>query len=128
MEFILIDYSAEHFGSLPIRRGGKFIQVIQAHAQYIIMSPRELSVFHANIAERFFNARGIRGRYNHKRDSYHLEHPEWAILGGGHWEVDDETRILTLSGTSMAYGRFHGQGVALHMEDALPGYKVIIKS
>jgi hypothetical protein len=129
MKLTLIDYSDQHFTSPPPERRGKFIQVLSEDTEYIVMSPRELSTFHANIAERFFTRRGIRGKYNHKRDNFRIDHPLWTILGGGHWELDEETGTLTLSGLSMAYGRFQSSGgLARRIEKALPGYRVLIRS
>jgi len=128
MELKVIDYSDMYFSSLPPARSGKFIQVMSEDSEYLVLSPRELSVFHANIAERFFSSMGIRGQYNHKRDSYRIAHPSWEILGGGHWELDEETGALTLSGTSMAYGRFLSTGLAQKVAKARPGLRVIIKS
>lgn len=128
MKLTVIDYSPEHFPSPPRHRKGKFIQVLSEEGEYIIMSPKEMSAFHANIAERFFASRGVQGRYNHKRDDFRIDHPGWTILGGGHWELEEDTGVLTLWGESMAYGRFQGTGLARRMEKALPGHRVICKS
>lgn len=98
MRFELMDYSRDYFDKLPPERGGKFIQVIGGDTHYIIMAPREMCTFHANIAKRFFDSLGIRGRYNHKSDNYTLTHPDWALPGGGHWELNEKDRTLTLSG------------------------------
>jgi len=128
MKLTVIDYSLEHSPSPPRQRKGKFIQVLSEKAEYIVMSPKEMSTFHANIAERFFSAQGVLGRYNHKRDDYKVDHAGWAILGGGHWELDEDSEELTLYGMSMAYGRFNSSGLAERMEEALPGLRVMIKS
>lgn len=129
MDFNVIDYSGRYFpSSLPAKRGGKFILVLSEDSEYLVMSPREQSTFHANIVERFFSELGISGRYNHKRDSYSISHTSWEIMGGGHWEIDENSCFLTLSGTSMAYGRFHSPGLARKVEKALPDLKVKIKS
>ena len=128
MRFKVIDYCPDHFEVMPKERSGKFIQVMGNDTEYIIMSPRELSTFHANIAERFFSGMGLSGKYNHKRDNYTLNHPEWALPGGGHWEIDATLGTLTLSGQSLAYGRFISDGLAKKMQKAMPEYRVIIKS
>jgi len=128
MKLTVVDYSQEHFHSPPRQRKGKFIQVLSEDAEYIIMAPKEMSTFHANIAEKFFSAHGIRGRYNHKRDNYKITHNGWAILGGGHWELDEDSGVFTLYGMSMAYGRFNSAGLTERMEKAMPGHRVIVKS
>jgi len=129
MELTLIDYSNQYFSSPPRQRRGKFIQVLSEDTEYIVMSPREQSTFHANIAERFFSSLGVRGQYNHKRDNFRIGHPGWTILGGGHWELDEDAGKLTLSGLSMAYGRFQSSGgLAVRLEKLLPGYRVSVTS
>lgn len=128
MEFELQDYSSVHHCRIPEQRDGKFIQAFSAKCQYIVMAPKEMCAFHANIAERFFTGLGVNGRYNHKRDEFKVDHSGWTIAGGGHWRIDDAALTLELAGESMAYGRFISNGLARDIESALPGYKVIIKS
>lgn len=123
MGLSVIDYSARAKGVPEPRRGGKFIHVrlsVPTKTDYIIMAPREMAVFHANIAKMFFEDQGIVGTYNHKRDNYTIAHPDWDILGGGHWEMDEDAGVLELSGKSLAYGRFHSSGLARRVERAMP--------
>jgi hypothetical protein len=129
----MIDYSAYFFEevsglSVPEQRNGKFIQVRDSDTEYLVLSPKRLSPYHANIAERFFLARGIAGTYNRKRDHYTVHDPDWVIAGGGIWEIDDEARKLSLSGTSMAYGGYDPRGLArrLRSADPLSGYRIKI--
>lgn len=108
---IVTDYSAAHFGPfVPAAREGKFIIIEAEGVRHMVMAPRGFKTFHANIAEEFFNALGIAGHYNHKRDHYTVSHPGWRILGGGHWRISG--RRLELTGESMAYGRFASDGLA----------------
>ncbi len=116
MRFVLTDYSHFYYATLsrtdlPARRQGKFIQIRGDQIEYFLLSPRELSAYHANIAERFFAGKAIDGRYNGKRDHYEISAPGWKIIGGGMWAINDRERILYLSGSSQAYGRFDQQGL-----------------
>ncbi|MBF0328142.1 MAG: hypothetical protein HQL10_03220 [Nitrospirae bacterium] len=113
MHFTLIDYSEQYFTTLdkdkiPEERTGKFIQVINHNIgmEYLIMSPIELSFFHANIAEKFLSEQGIQGYYNAKKDKYYINNPEWEIVGGGMWTLDSDNKTLSFSGKSLAYGDF----------------------
>ncbi len=111
MRFVITDYSHLYYvtlsrTSLPVRRHGKFIQIRDDKAEYFLLSPRELSAYHANIVERFFSERRIEGLYNGKRDYYEISAPGWKIVGGGMWAINEDEKVLYLSGSSQAYGRF----------------------
>jgi len=131
MSFNLIDYSKVYFKSVlktpvPARRDGKFIQVRNNNHEYLLLSPVELTAYHANIAERFFSGRGIGGRFNKKMDYYEVGDPEWEIIGGGMWSVDEGKKTLRLSGRSQAYGTYDSRGLAARISASgqFPGYSV----
>ena len=109
MALTIIDYSEVFFvqmeqGVMPRQRDGKFVLVANHHELYAVFSPRGLSCYHANIIERFLTLRGLEGQYNTKRDVFHPDSPDWQILGGGLWKVDDDEGTLRLYGYSQAYG------------------------
>ena len=72
--------------------------------RYLLFAAIEQAEFHANIVERFTQSLKVSGHYNSNRDNYHLHDPDWRILGGGHWEYQAATDVLTLFGRSLAYG------------------------
>lgn len=37
--------------------------------------------------------------------------PEWTVVGGGAWKIDEGIKELTLSGESQAYGKFDPRGL-----------------
>jgi hypothetical protein len=111
MRFVITDYSHLYYvilsrTGLPVRRHGKFIQIRDDEVEYFLLSPREFSAYHANIVERFFLERQIEGQYNGKRDYFEINAPGWRIIGGGMWAINDKDKIIYLSGSSQAYGRF----------------------
>ncbi len=120
MEFVLIDYSEFYYPEIakrdiPLRRGGKFVQILNEDKQqwYLVLSPKELSKYHANIVERFCNLQGdIPGAYRHGGEYFEIFDPAWSVLGGGFWEIDDESRMIRFYGSSRAYGRFTSEGLA----------------
>jgi len=135
MEFHLIDYSGDCFrkgrssgtNEVPPKRGGKFVQIRSERAEYIVLCPKELARYHANIVERFCREKsGIKGRYNPRRDNYVLESPGWEVAGGGIWEVDEERKMFYFSGISLAYGRFDPDGLRAKIKGLKPGYSVEI--
>jgi hypothetical protein len=132
--FSLIDYSSVYFTNMeklrvPARRAGKFVQIMNLafDKEYFVMSPKELSFFHANIVERFCLLNQIAGQYNAKKDFFRIRDGEWAVIGGGVFEIDDEAKVITLSGTSLAYGHFCQDGLKdkLMSSVQLQGYAVI---
>lgn len=119
MKFELIDFSGIYFSkilktSLPAKRSGKFIQVVcyDSDAEYIVLSPKELSVYHANILERFCLQQGaVSGTYNTKRDYFEIHDPSWEVTGGGMWSIDEETKTLSFFGSSQMYGKYDHVGL-----------------
>ena len=109
MAFNIIDYSEVFFvdleeGEIPRQRDGKFVLIANHHNLYAVFSPRGLSHYHANIVERFLSLNGAHGQYNPKRDVFCPESPDWQVLGGGFWKVDDDEGTLRIYGHSQAYG------------------------
>lgn len=132
--FELIDYSAVFYKTIakkpmPEKRGGKFIQIRNEEAEYLVLSPSVLSSFHANIVERFCLLKGIDGSYTTKRkDRFEIHDPEWHIIGGGKWSIDDAEKRLVLSDNSGVYGKFDEKGLRKKILDTgkLIGYEVKI--
>ncbi|NOZ25565.1 MAG: hypothetical protein GXO94_05690 [Nitrospirae bacterium] len=135
MKIEFTDFSDVYYGTIsretkPGKRKGKFVQLRNENTEHIVLSPIQLSPFHANIIERFCLANGIRGRYTgDKMERFVIEHPGWKVIGGGHWEMDDGEKRLVLGGASYVYGRFDGSGLSerLGTVDALNGYSVVIR-
>ena len=125
MPFHLIDYSEVWYRrlaktSLPDIRSGKFVQIRNDEDEYVVLSPPELSKYHATIVERFCELRGIRGEYNPKRDYYFVKDSEWVVIGGGFWQLDTTRRTLRLSGASTAYGRFDNENLLKNIKAVDP--------
>jgi hypothetical protein len=135
MLFSLVDYSAAYFSGIakqrvPVKRSGKFVQIINIvfQKEYFVMSPKGLSVYHANIVERFCLENNIVGQYNAKKDFFRIRDSEWAVAGGGMFEINDKAKIIRVSGASVAYGSFCCDGLKdkLMSSDYLHQYEVIV--
>lgn len=131
MKFKWIDFSDTYYRLImkqliPLQRSGKFVQLENDEAEFLILSPKELSVFHANIIERFCNLYEVKGYYNKNFNMYTISNPEWDILGGGEWEIDEEQKQLYLFGTSLAYGQFCGSNLKnnINLVSDLDGYEI----
>ncbi|MBM4088568.1 MAG: hypothetical protein FJ276_03950 [Planctomycetes bacterium] len=119
----VVDYSDAFFVELrqepvPGCRGGKFVQIAHRGDHYFVFSPRDLSPYHADIVERFLALRGVEGFYNEKGDLFQPESREWEVVGGAHWMLDEELRVLRVYGESLAYGRLDLDRVAQTLRDA----------
>lgn len=135
MKFFLIDYTElcyrdEIGGETPDEVSGKFVQIRDSGAEYLVFSPKECAYYHANIVERFFLSRGITGSYNSKGDFYSIDHPDWTVVGGGQWIINRNERELRLLGESQAYGKFDHEGLKerILLLDEMSGYRVRISS
>lgn len=133
MSFSYLDYSPIYFScvartELPPVRAGKFVQLENGQAEHVVLSPRQLSTYHANIVERFFHRKDIPGSYNSARDDYAIGDSRWRVLGGGYWEMNDHQRSLRLWGQSKAYGPFVREGLLDHLSlvAELADYRITI--
>lgn len=130
-----IDYSRQHYENvagqpLPPCRSGKFVQLwLDSTEEFIVVAPKDLAAFHANILERFFGARDVSGEYNAKRDMYTHRDDAWTVIGGGRFELDDDARTLRLHSRSIGYGPFERPGLAdrLSASPALTGYRITVE-
>ncbi len=118
MHSSFIDYTRHYYEivarePLPTMRTGKFVQLwLGDDQEFIIVAPKELAIYHANIVDRFLTERGVAGEYNAKADVYYHRDKAWTILGGGRFELNDKTRTLRLFSQSLAYGPFEQPGLA----------------
>lgn len=136
MNFEFIDYSDVYYRiiakkPMPPRRGGKFVQVVNEDLERscLILSPAELSSFHANIIERFCMLNKIGGAYNQRKDYFEIGDPDWVVTGGGKWIIDDEERTARFFDKSGGYGSYDKRNAreALCTAKAIAGYLVIVE-
>jgi hypothetical protein len=135
MSFLMtfIDYTPFYYTSLagrpmPAITTGKFVQIRNGNALYLVLSPKELTKYHANIVERFCMDKGIEGNYDTKREKFFIRDQAWQVMGGGKFERDENKKAIKLYDNSMAYGKFDNTGLR-EMLAALPdlrGYDIEI--
>ena len=130
---IFIDYIPFYYTSvagtpIPPVVTGKFVQIRNGNMLYLILSPKELTKYHANIVERFCMDKGIEGSYDSRREKFTIRDQAWQIVGGGKFERDSNKKAIKLNDNSMAYGKFDPAGLQEEL-GALPefsGYSIII--
>jgi hypothetical protein len=133
MSFELIDYSEYYYRELageamPENRDGKFVQIRDGDQEYLVLSPVKLSMYHANIVERFCELHSLDGHWNSGRTYYRIVDDTWTVVGGGRWAVNFGKKTLELGSRSQAYGRFDSSGLEAKILslEAMRGYIVKI--
>lgn len=134
MAFILINYAEEYFkkaqgGTIPVRWGGKFVLVNSDKDEFLILSPKELTPYHADIVQRFSEEKGLAGTFHKPQKRFDIEEPGWAVNGGGKFEIDVAIKTLRFYDNSMAYGRFEAKALMENVESVkeLSGYRIKIE-
>jgi hypothetical protein len=115
MKFICRDYSRIYYreigAALPDKIAGKFVQLVNDSAEYLVFSPKEASRYHADIVARFCAEHGIPGVYDNTHKRFDIHAPAWTVIGGGKFETDKRKKQLRLYDDSLAYGKFDREGL-----------------
>lgn len=111
---IVEDYSPDYFRArlgeeLPRVYGGKFVHISGPKEEYLVLSPVELTEYHAHIVQRFSRRRAeISSISLPSGQEVRFGTPGWSVKGGGRFQWDKATRRIALWGASKAYGTFDG--------------------
>jgi hypothetical protein len=131
MKIIFMDYSERYYAdvagtALPEVRGGKFVQIRTRDSEYILLSPKEITPYHADLVQKFCLEKGIDGSYDIERKRFNIAGTEWVVAGGGKFEINDVQRYIYFYDDSMAYGKFDSKGLEgkVHQIVGLSDYEV----
>jgi len=131
MNIILIDYSERYYAdvagtALPEVRSGKFVQIRTRDSEYILLSPKEFTPYHADLVRKFCLEKGINGSYDIERKRFDIAGAEWVVAGGGKFEINAMQRYIYFYDDSLAYGKFDSEGLKekVHQIAALSDYEV----
>ena len=130
MGFRIIDFSPVQYpDGMPAARQGKFVHLVAGEEELLVLSPYELSMFHAQILERYCGLNGVEGRFVRKPELYEVTGADVEIIGGGHWKLDEAQFRLALFGESTVYGRFGAEGLQRKVRalSEYEKYDVVIK-
>ena len=110
-------YYRETLGQpVPEVTSGKFVHIAGPVDEYLILSPRELTKYHAHIVERFCQIHaGLTCTPAPSGDAALLDQSGWRVCGGGRFRLNRAEQELTLWDSSKAYGAFDGA----HIRNAL---------
>ncbi|MEK6651892.1 MAG: hypothetical protein AABY50_03080 [Nitrospirota bacterium] len=133
MDVAFVDYIETYYSNkaktpVPDKINGKFVQIRNNQTEYFVFSPKELTLYHANIVERFCLERGLKGAYAGEGKRFDIREPGWEVVGGGKFDIDKSQKQIRLYDTSLAYGRFDLKGLKEKIRSAgkLPDYSVVI--
>ena len=131
MGFCVVDFSSVQYpDGMPAVRQGKFLHLLEGgEKELLVMSPYELSMFHAQILERHCKINGVEGRFIRKPELYEVIGADIEVIGGGHWKLNETEFQLRLFGESTVYGKFRAQGL-LEKVRSIPEYgqyKIVVE-
>ncbi|MEW5701622.1 MAG: hypothetical protein AB1792_05275 [Candidatus Zixiibacteriota bacterium] len=93
----------------PTVYGGKFVHITGPHEEFLVLSPVELTEYHAHIVQRFSRRRrDISSISSPSGNDVRFGTPGWRIKGGGWFRLDHAAGVMHLWGASKAYGKFDG--------------------
>jgi hypothetical protein len=134
MPTVLIDYTKLYYTAIahtgtPSTTNGKFVQIRNESTDYLVLSPKDFTKYHANIVERFCFDNGLEGGYDSKGKRYDIADQAWAITGGGKYQLDRKSKVIKLYDESMAYGKFEMLGLreTLLASPEFTGFTVLIE-
>jgi hypothetical protein len=106
------DYYQNRLGApLPSTYAGKFVHIVGPADEYLVLSPTELTEFHAQIVQRFSRRRPDTSSVFLPSGEVRFGTPGWSVRGGGHFQLNRAGNCLALWGASKAYGAFDGDYV-----------------
>jgi hypothetical protein len=133
MAIELIDYTHLYYIAIaktdvPQVIIGKFVQIRNKLMEYLVLSPKDFTKYHANIVERFCLDKRIKGNYDPDRKRYDIYGQEWDIGGGGKFEIDTTKQTIRFYDDSMVYGKFDSRGLPEKVNSipAFSGFSVIL--
>ncbi len=110
---IVEDYTPDYYQArlavpLPSKYEGKFVHIVGPADEYLVLSPVELTEFHAQIVQRFSRRRPETSSVFLPSGEVRFGTPGWSVRGGGRFQLNRSGSSLTLWGESKAYGTFDG--------------------
>ncbi len=85
---------------------GKFVIIKGPSLIAIVFGSIEEFPYHANLAERFCQTKGLSCQWQTRPDKLSISEEGYSIDGGGTVELDSRRETVKFSGASKAYGPF----------------------
>ena len=125
---IVEDYTIAYYETvvhqpLPDVRTGKFVHIVGPDDEYLVLSPTEMTKFHAHIVARFCRLHEeLSSSFSASHEKVDIDQRGWRVRGGGRFRIDASAKVITLWGSSKAYGVFDTERILKGLRDA-PGYE-----
>jgi Janus/Ocnus family (Ocnus) len=133
MAMEIVDYTQLYYTAIaktnvPPVIIGKFVQIRNELMEYLVLSPKEFTKYHANIVERFCLDKGLEGYYDADRKRYDIYDQAWIVVGGGKFEIDATQKTIRFYNDSMVYGKFDSQGLTEKVSSFPPfsGFSIVL--
>lgn len=133
----IIDFTDEFFRQkgkmVPPERNGKFVVMRDEakEARYLVLSPVEQSVYHAQIVDQFCRLErfSVDGIYLKKNQYFVIKDVDWSVEGGGRWKYNETHKELRLYDSSQAYGACALKDLkkCLAKVSATAGWRIVIE-
>jgi hypothetical protein len=98
---------------------GKFVILQKGRGIHLILSPLNLTPYHANIVYQYLQVEGRGEVENAGEAGCHILSKSWTVHGGGHYQVQNWLHHMRLHGKSTAFGKYQAALIRPHL-DALP--------
>lgn len=107
---VILEYVLSRDAPAAPEREGKFVQLVLRGREYLVFAPRELHRFHNQILGQFLAERSLPHRWSGEQ-VLEVKASDLAVIGGGKFRVNTETKLLELWDNSQVYGRFDDRGL-----------------
>jgi len=84
----------------------KFVYIAGPSGDMLVYGPVSIYPYHAELVSRFCDQRGIPSAWVKKPDLCEILAPGFAVKGGGWLEISRLQSVLSIYGTSTAYGKY----------------------
>ena len=106
----------------------KFVVIKTAHQTVLVIGPVKLYRYHSNLVDGFCRMQDIPAAWAGKANRVEVYDRSVKVLGGGHFNVEPESRRIRFYGQSTTYGPFDAKTVStiLGQGGFFAGYSILI--
>lgn len=111
----LVAKSYQDFGKADEAQG-KFVLLMKGQSLHLILSPVNLTPYHANIVYQYLQVEGRGEVENAGEGGCHILSKNWSVHGGGYYHVQGWLHHMRLHGKSTAFGKYRAALLAPHLD------------
>lgn len=95
---------------------GKFVILKKGEGVHLVLSPVNLTPYHANIVYQYLQAEGRGAVEKAGEGGCHILSRDWSVQGGGYYHAQKWLHHLRLYGKSTAFGKYQAALLAPHLD------------